>query len=302
MNQIAILQAPSILGLRPSGVETLPEALLRNNLVERLRARLAGGIVPRHSYNFQRDAESGMLNVPGLVAYSPRLAQAVHEVLECGDWPLVLGGDCSILLGTMLALRQRGRYGLLFLDGHADYYQAEANPNGEAASMELALVTGRGPASLTNLGGFSSLVRDEDVVTLGIRDHEEQKAYGSQPLPKSMLALDLSRIRKEGLKSSAELAIGRLTRPELEGFWIHLDADVLDDAAMPAVDYRLPGGLSVLELVEVLQLAVGTGKAVGLEVTIFNPRLDETGALGARFADAIVDGVTGTKADRQLPR
>ena len=61
----------------------------------------------------------------------------------------MLGGDCSILLGNLLALRRRGRYGLLFVDGHADFYHPEANPNGEAASMDLAFATGRGPEVLT---------------------------------------------------------------------------------------------------------------------------------------------------------
>ena len=66
-------------------------------------------------------------------------------MLDAGDIPIVLGGDCSILLGNLLALRGRGRYGLLFIDGHADFYQPDAEPNGEAASMDLALATGRGP-------------------------------------------------------------------------------------------------------------------------------------------------------------
>ena len=71
----------------------------------------------------------------------------------------MLGGDCTILLGNLLALRRRGRYGLLFLDGHADFYQPSANVNGEAASSELAFATGRGPASLTTFDGLRPLGR-----------------------------------------------------------------------------------------------------------------------------------------------
>jgi arginase len=89
-----------------------------------------------------------------------------------GEFPVVLGGDCSIMLGCLLALRRRGRHGLLFLDGHADFYQPEAEPDGEAASMELALATGRGPVVVTDLEGRRPLVRDEDVVVLGRRDAE----------------------------------------------------------------------------------------------------------------------------------
>ena len=97
------------------------------------------------------------------------------DVVGRGEFPILLGGDCSILLGSTLALRRRGRYGLLFIDGHADFYQPEANPNGEAASMDLAFATGHGPELLTNLEGLRPLVRDEDVVAFGFRDAEEQR-------------------------------------------------------------------------------------------------------------------------------
>ena len=122
-----------------------------------------------------------------------QLADAVADVIGRGEFPILLGGDCSILLGSTLALRRRGRYGLLFIDGHADFYQPEANPNGEAASMDLAFATGHGPELLTNLEGLRPLVRDEDVVAFGFRDAQEQREYGSQPLPPAVLALDLER-------------------------------------------------------------------------------------------------------------
>ncbi len=121
------------------------------------------------------------------------LADAVADVVGRGEFPILLGGDCSILLGSTLALRRRGRYGLLFIDGHADFYQPEANPNGEAASMDLAFATGHGPELLTNLEGLRPLVRDEDVVAFGFRDAHEQREFGSQPLPPQVLALDSER-------------------------------------------------------------------------------------------------------------
>ena len=137
-----------MLGLRPTGVETLPKALIDAGLAEQLRARRAGRVAPP-PYDDRRDPETSMLNPHGIAAYTPRLADAVGEVLEAGEFPVVLGGDCSIILGGLLALRRRGRYGLLFVDGHADFYQPEANINGEAASSDLALATGRGPDIMT---------------------------------------------------------------------------------------------------------------------------------------------------------
>jgi arginase len=142
----AIIEAPSVLGLFPRGVEKLSDALLAAGLAECLQARRAGRVEPP-PYNERRDPETLILNPRGIADYSAALADAVGRVADAGEFPIVLGGDCSIMLGCMLALKRRGRYGLLFLDGHADFYQPEAEPNGEAASMDLAFATGRGPES-----------------------------------------------------------------------------------------------------------------------------------------------------------
>ncbi len=285
----AILEAPSNLGLKPTGVERLPDALLANGLAERTRARRAGRVEPDAPYSTWLDPETKTLNARGIAKYSLKLAEAVGELLDGDEFPIVLGGDCSILLGPALAMRRRGRYGLLFIDGHADFYQPEANPNGEAASMDLALVTGYGPPQLTNLDGRGPLVRAEDVVAFGFRDMSEQAAYGSQPLPPELHAYDLGAVRERGIASAVQEAVARVARPELAGFWIHVDADCLDDAIMPAVDYRLPDGLSALELETVLRAALATGRAVGIEVTIYNPALDASGLAGRALTNILAN-------------
>lgn len=290
MHRYAIVEAPSVLGLRPSGVETLPDALLAVGLAERLGARRAGR-VDAPPYDPRRDPDTLMLNSRAIAGYSAKLADAVGSVLDAAEFPLVLGGDCSIVLGNLLALRRRGRYGLLFVDGHADFYQPEANTNGEAASSDLALATGRGPAVMTTLEGYCPLVRDEDVVVFGFRDAQEAAGYGSQQLPSSLREFDLAEVRKLGAEGSAREALSHLVRDDLDGFWIHLDADVLDDAVMPAVDYRIPGGISFDELAGALHIAIDSGHAVGLEVTIYNPKLDPTGSAARSLADALVRGL-----------
>ncbi len=179
MARFAILEAPSILGLQPTGVDGLPEALLTAGLGTRLQARRAGRLEPQSPYSAELDPETRMLNPRAIADYSRALADALGRVLDRGEFPVVLGGDCSILLGDMLALHRRGRYGLMFVDGHADFYHPEANPSGQAASMDLALATGRGPELVSNIEGRRPLVRDEDVVILGYRDAEEQASYGS---------------------------------------------------------------------------------------------------------------------------
>lgn len=295
MNRYAIIEAPSILGLKPTGVDRLPTVLLQHGLADELHARRAGRVVPTAAYDTERDPESLTLNARGIAEYSVRLADTVAEVVGRGEFPILLGGDCSILLGSSLALRRRGRYGLLFIDGHADFYQPEANPNGEAASMDLAFATGRGPELLTNLEGLRPLVRDEDVVAFGFRDAEEQRQYGSQPLPPQVLALDLSEVRRLGTQHAAQRAVEYLTAAErpTRGFFIHLDADVVSDDLMPAVDYRMPDGLSWEELRTVLEVALGSGRAVGIEITIYNPALDASGASGRDLARTLIKALQG---------
>lgn len=287
----AILEAPSVLGLFPKGVETLPDALLAAGLAERLGASHAGRI-ESPSYDFKRDRDTLLLNPRGIADYSVTLADAVGVLLDEEKIPVVLGGDCSIVLGCLLALKRRGRYGLLFLDGQADFYQPEAEPNGEAASMDLALATGHGPAVVTDIEGRRPLVREEDVVAFGRRDAEEAEEYGSQRIEDTAITvLDLDAVHSIGAKAAADDALRLLSAPVLDGFWVHLDADVLDDAIMPAVDYRMPDGLSWEELASVLRASVATGRAVGINVTIFNPKLDRDGAIARELVDALARGL-----------
>lgn len=287
----AIIEAPSNLGLRPTGVELLPEALLRQGLAERLQARHAVRLeVPR--YSDTRDPDTLTLNAHAIAAWSPRLADAVADVLDREEFPVVLGGDCSIVLGSTLALKRRGRYGLMFIDGHADFYQPEAEPFGEAASMDLAFATGHGPVLLSDIEGLGPLVREEDVVAFGFRDAKDQAEYGSQPLPENLLAYDLAKVRELGVEAAATAAVRHLTRPELQGFFIHVDADCLDDAVMPAVEYRLPDGLSIQELRRTLEIALASGKAMGIEVTVYNPNLDEDDEAGRELAGVLADALS----------
>ena len=287
----AVLQAPSTLGLESDGVDELAERLIELGLARDIGARIAArlSVPPKQS---APDPETGVLNAQAIAAWSPRLADAVGAVFDAGEFPVVLGGDCTIVLGSMLACRRRGRYGLLFIDGNADFFQPDAEPHGEGASMDLAFVTGHGPKLLTDLEGRAPIVRPEDTVAFAYRDHDDQKEYGSQPLPSDLKAIDLPAVRERGIEAAARDAVAHLTRAGLDGFFIHVDADCLDDAVMPAVDFRLPGGLSPEELRHTLEIALASGKAVGLEVAIYNPRLDRDGRAGRALADVLIEALS----------
>lgn len=162
--------------------------------------------------------------------------------------------------------------------------------------MELAWVTGRGPELLTGIENRGPLVRSSDVVAFGYRDHEDQKEYHSQPLPDDLMVLDLPALHEMGVDAAGAQAIAHLARSGLDGFFIHLDADVLDDAIMPAVDFRVPGGLSRDELTKLLRIAVASVKAIGIEVTIYNPTLDADGSAGRLLVDILVNALADLAA------
>jgi arginase len=244
------------------------------------------------AYDPRRDPVTGLRNPAALRDYAYRLADATGAVLDGGDIPIVLGGDCSILLGNLLALRRRGRYGLLFIDGHADFYQPAAEPNGEAASMDLALATGRGPSIVTDLDGRAPLIRDHDVVHVGRRDATEAEQAGSQRIEDAPITLfDLTTVRRRGAQRVARDALAQLVRPGLDGMWIHLDCDAVDDAVMPAVDYRLPDGLRWDELGALLGDVIAAGTVVGIEVTIFNPDLDADGSIARALVTCLANAL-----------
>src|SRR6266540_1969091 len=135
-----VVDAPSNLGLRPPSPNTipgcwrLPQALRQAGIVTRLDATDGGRVLPP-SYTPDRDA-TGTRNGLAIAGYSVKLADRLGEVLDAGGFPVLLGGDCSILLGAMLALCRRGRYGLAYLDGHLDF----RHPGN---SEQLSAVAGR---------------------------------------------------------------------------------------------------------------------------------------------------------------
>ena len=295
-SQFTIIDAPSILGLRPTGVEYLPEALKAAGLMDRLNADYAGRISPL-PYNLERDRVTLLLNPDSIKTFSIRLADRVSSVIRSMRYPIVLGGDCSIVIGNLLALRPLGRYGLFFIDGHADFYQPEASLTGEVADMDLAIVSGRGPDVLTNINNFKPLVRDQDIILFGYRDREQAASFGSQDVRNTDInSFDLTYVKELGITTAASEAVKKLLQQdELLGFWIHIDADVLDDSIMPAVDYRLNGGLSFSELSELLKIIVASGRTVGMDITIFNPNFDTDGSIAHRFVSSILEGLSFIK-------
>ncbi|MGH8081780.1 MAG: arginase family protein [Lysobacter sp.] len=295
---IAVIDAPSNLGLRPPrpgvepGVRRLPEALRATGLVQRLRARDAGR-VEAPKYSPDPDHRIGFRNGAALRDYSQALADRLSPWLERGDFVFVLGGDCSVLLGSGLALKQRGRYGLAFIDAHDDFSFVRDRKRYEgyltAAGLDLGLATGHGPPALADLRGKSPYFQPRDVVHLGLVAEEgDARDYESETFERSGIhRIDADAIRRDGAAVAGLAARKRLDAMPTQGYWIHVDSDVLAERIMPAVDSPNPDGLEFEQLRALLAQLLASPKAVGLELTIFDPDLDPDGQLAKRLSDTV---------------
>jgi arginase len=257
-------------------------------LRDRLGAVDAAEIAPPR-YSPHRDPATGIRNVYEIADYSRTLALAIGQQLDADRFPVVIGGDCSILLGSLLALHRRGRYALVFIDGHEDLQTPSVSRTGGAAGMDLALAVGIGPAVLSALGGDAPLVSAADVSLVGPRD--DPAWYSGDEVGRARDAMGmllLGDVREMGVAAAGASVADRIAQPGLSGAWIHLDVDVLDDAVMPAVDSRQPGGLSYDDLEALLRPILDTGRVAGMQVTIYDPDLDPGGTAGRALVDFLV--------------
>jgi arginase len=288
---IAIVGAASSIGIRPYDdgeprhLDRAPARFRELGLVERLAAVDLGDVEPPPYRDVDRPPD-GVRNERELGEYSTALAERVVAAADGGRFVLLLGGDCSILLGGLLGARRAagGSVGLAYVDAHADFATPQESLTGSAASMDLALAVGRGDSPLARLGGAAPLVRPADVVLIGRRDHAEPW-YGHDALRASeILDLPHDEVRARGPAATAEAALRRLARRALAGFWLHVDADVLDPTVVPAVDSPEPGGLGLDELAALLAPLVRHPRALGLQLTIYDPLLDPDRTSATRLA------------------
>ena len=303
MRRIAILDAPSNLGLRPPtptstpGCAKAPGALRDQGLLDRLGARDAGCLTPpRYDPGDWRPGD-GVCHADAIAAYSVALAGRIDAIIDAGEFPLVLGGDCSILLGSALAMHRLGEavgghIGLVFVDGHSDFrHPGNASYVGAAAGEDLALATGRGQADLAAIEGRRPYFRDVDVVVMGIRAQDE---YRLDLQAAGILTRPVPTLRAEGAARSAQWARDQLS--DCAGYWVHVDVDVLDPAVMPAVDAPDPGGIAFAELELLIAGLVDTPHCLGVELTVFDPDYDPDGGYAAEITAAVVAGLAPVRA------
>lgn len=301
---IAMLSAPTNLGLRPPragsvpGCAKAPEALREAGLHRRLLGAGAvdAGVVLPGRYLDDGDPASGRVrNQDALIDHARRLASRLDRLLDAEQSPLVLGGDCSLLLGAGLALARRGRHGLVHIDGHTDFRHPGNNDVClSVAGEDLAAAVGRHWPALADLDGYRPYFAPRDAVHLGCRDDDEHLAEAQQVLG---AVLPTSRIQQAGIQAAVRAAEAIVIGPGLPGYWLHVDVDVLDPEHLPAVDSPDPGGLHPDQLTELLQ-ALAPG-ALGAQITVFDPDLDPDGRYAHMLTDVLDQGLRQLGTNRE---
>lgn len=241
------------------------------------------------------DPESKVRNAEKIIDYSIKLANTIDEQIQKEDLSVVIGGDCSILIGAAISLKRNGDYGLFFLDGHTDYVLPEQSGTSGAAGMDLAIVTGNGHDKLTNIEGLRPYIKEENVFCTGNR--ELSADWYIDAIQKSNIDYyDLNALRAKSIPVIVGNFLDMIHSKNLDGFWIHFDVDVLNNEIMPCVDSPQEGGLSYEELKWVLDPLIHSKKFTGIDITIFDPTLDKEEIYAKKLAKNIGEILKGLVA------
>ena len=277
------------------GTERSPQVLRTHDIASRLGAHDLGDLDVR-IVGPDRDPVSGIVGWPSVALATTAIRTEVSRVMAGGGRPLVLGGCCAILMGAAAGARDVvGRFGVAYADGHVDVYDHLTSPTGEAADMPVGALLGLGWPDLLATMGASPVLSGADVVILGARDQGEAADIGDLPERLGLTVHGPSDISRDAA------ALGESTRDRFSAtatpYWLHLDLDVLDEAAFPATDYLMPGGIDIEQLADLLRPLGRADALIGVSVGCYNPDKDPDGSCGSALADLLVD-VLGDGVDR----
>jgi arginase len=217
------------------------------------------------------------------------LARRAEAMISEGLFPIFLGGDHSISIGTVSGVaRSSGRTGVIWLDAHADFNIPETSPSGNIHGMPLCVLTGRGHPDLVGIGGEGASVRTEDVVILGLRSVDEKER--GLLLEAGVRVYTMKEIDAYGVASIVRRALRDLSH--LERVHLSVDLDVVDPGIAPGVGTPVRGGLTYREAHLVMELINEAGIVTSLDVVEVNPILDDRNGT-AEFAVELVASLMG---------
>lgn len=290
-----MLGVPADCSGRFVGCQLMPRAMRDAGIVDALGVD-DGGDLNVSIGNPGRDPDTGVIGIDDLLEMSGTVRDSVLTLLADGHRPLVIGGDCTALIGIAAAVgAARSDPGLLFVDGHLDCYDGATSPTGEGADVELAVLLGIGAERLVTFNPRRPAFAPDRVVVLGPCDEAEAAAHGA-PDPRQF-APEMRIVVGEELATDpvghAEAALTRLGSAG-DGFWLHVDLDVLSGEVFPAVDYRDPRGLDLQQLTDLLRPVLASRELLGASIVILNPTLDDAKGTSARHVVDVLAKASAT--------
>ncbi|MCE0508897.1 arginase family protein [Microbacterium sp. KKR3/1] len=290
---ITVISAPSNLGLRPPepgsvpGAAKAPEALREAGLFDRfaeLGATDSGVVLAGRYVDDDGRRPSGRVrNESAMADHSRRLGARIAAAFDRGEAPLVVGGDCSILLGAGIAVAGRG-VGLVHVDGHTDFRHPGNNSvSASVAGEDLAAAIGMHWPAVADIDGLGPYFRAERTAHIGHRDDDAEQEEARAVLGRVTPAADVLALGAARVGADAAAVAG-------PAYWLQVDVDVLDPAVMPAVDSPDPGGIGAADLTALLRKLAP--QAVGASVTVFDPDLDPDGRYARLLVDILTEGLS----------
>jgi arginase len=217
----------------------------------------------------------------------------VGQTLARNSFPLVLGGDHSVAVGTVSGVshffhEQKQKVGLIWLDAHADMNTPESSPSGNVHGMPLACIAGMGPPELSELFGYKPKVDPRNTVIVGLRDVDQMEKPHVRD--SGVRAFTMRDIDERGLRSVMEEAI-RLASDGTSGFHVSLDMDFVDPTYAPGVGTPVRGGATYREAHLALEMICDSGQMVSMEVVEVNPVIDEVNRTAEFAVELVMSGL-----------
>ena len=282
MNQsIEIIGAHSTFGQKKLGVNLGPDAIRYAGLLSRLK-KMGLDVIDKGNIEvptldvekFNSDQE-GLRNYDEIVTVSENLSKATSEIVKKGNFPLTLGGDHSIAVGSISGISQHyENLGVIWYDAHGDLNVPEESPSGNVHGMPLRILAGDGPDELVNINDFTPKVKPENIVLIGMRDLDEgERKYIKDKNIKTFTMADIDRF---GIQEVIERSLEYLKSRNIDGLHFSLDVDALDPAETPGTGTRVMGGLSYRESHFALELLNESKLVTSMDIVEVNPLIDNS--------------------------
>jgi arginase len=275
---ISVLGIPLDLGAGRRGVDMGPSALRLAGLAKTLK-RLGHSV--QDLGNVQMPVAEAIPSRNGL-PYAETIAETCRQAFlklrdtPAGVFPIALGGDHSVSLGSVSGVAQAGRTGVIWVDAHADLNTPQSSPSGNIHGMPLSHLLGVGDVRLLNVWGGGAVLRPRDLVFIGLRSLDPfERAFVREH---EIRAYTMKEIDRRGLATVAEEALDYLA--DVPRLHVSFDADALDPSLAPGVGTPVPGGLTYREAHLLMELLADSEKVTSLDLVEVNPVLDVKNSTG----------------------